>query len=146
MALFDDPPLKQSSLQVQTDLHDLPKVLDLFEQFNLPSVSYEIWCQCQLSLAEGFTNAVRHAHRDLPSTTPIDIQVTLLEDYLEMRIWDWGQPFDLATKLKSLPNPPDDPGTPGGRGLIYMKQLSDELYYERVSEQQNCLVMRKKIK
>lgn len=146
MALFDDRPLLQSRLQVQTDLNALAKVLQWFDQFNLPPVSQEMWCQCQLVLAEGFTNAVRYAHKDLPPTTPIDIEVMLFTDWLEMRIWDWGQPFDLAAKLKSLPNPPADPGTPGGRGLIYMKQLTDELSYPRISEQQNCLVMRKKIK
>ncbi|WP_309228892.1 ATP-binding protein [Microcoleus sp. FACHB-831] len=146
MALFDDRPLQQSRLQVQTDLNALANVLQWFEQFNLPPVSQEMWYKCQLVLVEGFTNAVRHAHQDLPLTTPIDIEVTLFNDWLEMRIWDWGQPFDLATKLKSLPDPPHDPGTPGGRGLIYMQQLNDELYYERISEQQNCLVMRKRIK
>jgi serine/threonine-protein kinase RsbW len=38
----------------------------------------------------------------LPSETPIELEVTVFNDSLEMRIWDYGQPFDLEAKLSEL--------------------------------------------
>ncbi|NEO49184.1 MAG: ATP-binding protein, partial [Moorea sp. SIO4A3] len=31
----------------------------------------------------------------------------------------------------------------GGRGLMFMNQLTDEVSYQRLSDQRNCLLMRK---
>ena len=55
-----------------------------------------------LIFAEGFTNVVRHAHQNLPPTTLIDLEVKLFDDYLEIRIWDRGQPFKLEAILHSI--------------------------------------------
>jgi serine/threonine-protein kinase RsbW len=146
VALFDEQPLKQSHLLVQTDLNDLRKVLGWFEQFNLPILHAYIWGQCQLALTEGFTNAVRHAHRDLPQTTPIDIEVKVFADRIEMRIWDQGPPFDFHAKLQWVRKHPPRLTDTGGRGMLWMQQLTDEVCYQRLPDQRNCLVMVKKIK
>lgn len=146
MALFEAQPLQQSRLLLQTDLTDLAKVLMWFEQFNTPPVTLDLWNKCQLALTEGFTNAVRHAHQDLPTTTPIEIEVKLFADRLEMRIWDKGEPFDLLAKLKlAIENPPGVADS-CGRGLLWMYQLTDKLCYTRLPDQRNCLKMQKKIK
>lgn len=145
MALFDEQPLQQSRLLLQTDLNELRQVLGWFDQFNHPPLPPYLWGQCQLALTEGFTNAVRHAHRDLPQGTPIDIEVMVFLERIEMRIWDKGQPFDLQAKLRSvIENPPGIEST-NGRGLLWMHQLTDELRYVRLPDQRNCLVMRKNI-
>lgn len=137
---------QRSHLQVRTDLNALSEVLQWFEQFNLPSFPANLWWQCQTALAEGFTNAVRHAHCHLPDTTPIDIEVEIRDRYLEMRIWDWGKPFDLEAKLEAICQEPFDPlEKENGRGLIFMKKLTDEVCYTRTPDQRNCLLMRKKI-
>jgi len=52
--------VKHISLQVNTDMNSLTKVLDWFEQLQDLSLPNEVWFQFQLALAEGFTNAVRH--------------------------------------------------------------------------------------
>ncbi len=146
MALFDEQPLRKSRLLLQTDLNDLRQVLGWFEQFNLPPLPPYLWGQCQLALTEGFTNAVRHAHRDLPQATLIALEVMVFAERIEMRIWDKGQAFDLQAKLKSvLENPPGLEST-DGRGLLWMHQLADELRYERLPDERNCLLMRKKIR
>jgi len=49
---------------------------------------------------EGFTNAVRHAHKNLPLETPIELEVMVLNEHLEVKILDWGEPFDIQAKLK----------------------------------------------
>jgi serine/threonine-protein kinase RsbW len=51
-------------------------------------------------VVEGFTNAVRHAHKNLPRSTPIDLEITVFNERLEIKIWDLGKPFDFKAKLK----------------------------------------------
>ncbi len=156
MALFKKPwklvwlrhneqPLRQSSLQVETDLHAVTQVLQWFEEFTVPILPQPLQSHCQLAFVEGFTNAVRHAHHHLPSTTPIELELRVFPDCLEMRIWDHGEPFDLQAKLEALCQEELDPlDKVGGRGLIFMHQLTDELAYLRESDNRNCLLMRKR--
>lgn len=143
----NEQPIKESRLQVQTNLSALAEVLQWFEQFNSLLLPHNLWWQSQVALTEGFTNAVRHAHQHLPETTPIDIEVKVFTDFLEMRIWDWGKPFDLAAMLQKLRDldEPDPLEREGGRGLMFMDQLTDELDYARMPDRRNCLVMKKRI-
>ncbi len=133
----------QKSLQVHTDLGELPDVLSWFDQFQYPLLPYSIWLQCQLALAEGFTNAVRHAHRCQPTDTPIEIEVSLLNHALEIRIWDYGPGFDLDTTIDQMPQEIDQ-DSESGRGLRLMQQLADRLSYARVENNRNCLLIVKR--
>lgn len=140
----NDKPLKESRLQVETDLNAVPEVLQWFEQFTSPLLPQQFCGECQLALVEGFTNAVRHAHHHLPPTTPIELELELFPQYLEMRVWDQGQPFDWQAKLDALCQEDVDPlEKEGGRGLMFMNQLTDELSYVRFTDERNCLLMRK---
>lgn len=140
----NEKPLKQSRLQVETNLTALTDVLQWFEQFTAPLLPQRFRWQCQIVVVEGFTNAVRHAHQHLPSTTLIELELKLFTHCLEMRIWDWGEPFDLHAKLESLCQEECDPlEKEGGRGLMFMQQLTDELSYQRLPDGRNCLLMRK---
>jgi serine/threonine-protein kinase RsbW len=141
----NDKPLKESRLQVETDLNAVPEVLQWFEQFTSPLLPQQFCGECQLALVEGFTNAVRHAHHHLPPTTPINLDLALFPQYLEMRVWDHGQPFDWQAKLEALCHEDIDPlEKEGGRGLMFMNQLTDELSYVRFTDERNCLLMRKR--
>lgn len=141
----NDKPLKESRLQVETDLNAVPEVLQWFEQFTSPLLSQQFCGECQLALVEGFTNAVRHAHHHLPPTTPVELELQLFPQYLEMRVWDHGQLFDWQGKLDALCSEDIDPlEKEGGRGLMFMKQLTDELSYVRFTDERNCLLMRKR--
>jgi serine/threonine-protein kinase RsbW len=51
-------------------------------------------------VSEAFTNAVRQAHKNLPRETPIELEITVFNERLEIKIWDWGEPFDFQPKLK----------------------------------------------
>jgi serine/threonine-protein kinase RsbW len=97
-----------------------------------------------VALAEGFTNTVRYAHKNLPPTTPIDLELTFSSHSLEIKIWDHGQPFDLQAKLDS---PQQDPVAPlemeSDRGLLFMRSLTDSLQYIRTGEGRNCLILQK---
>lgn len=132
--------LSKNHIQLKTDLKNLTDVLVWFDRLYNPLIPREVWLRCQLALAEAFTNAVRHAHKNQPLEVPIDIEVTLTENCIEMRIWDYGSPFDLKEKLKTMPvNHENDSG--GGRGLRLLEAIADHLSYTRIAEDRNCLLM-----
>lgn len=142
--------LNESHLQVGTDLKAVTQVLQWFEEFTSPLLPQPFGSQCQLALVEGFTNAVRHAHHDLPQTVPIELELKVFAHSLEMRIWDKGPPFDLEAKLSEALcqkecNPLAHLEQEGGRGLLFMHQLMDEVSYLRLPDQRNCLVLRKQL-
>ena len=132
--------LSKNCLQLKTDLKVLTDVLMWFDQLYNSVIPREVWLRCQLALAEAFTNAVRHAHKNKSVEVPIDIEVTLTEKCIEMRIWDYGLPFDLKEKLKLMPvNHENDSG--GGRGLRLLEATTDHLSYTRNTDDRNCLLM-----
>lgn len=136
--------VKQYHLQVKTELEDLKEVLQWFEGLVFPLVPQKMGWQCEVALVEAFTNAVRHAHQNLPKNTPIDLEVELQPNFLEMRIWDRGQPFDFKAKLLKGEQEASSIEKEGGRGLQFIKKLTDELQYLNLPNHRNCLVMRKK--
>ena len=138
-----NPEIKQYHLQVKTELEALKEVLQWFEGLVFPLVPQKTGWQCEVALVEAFTNAVRHAHQNLPENTPIDLEVELQPNFLEMRIWDWGHPFDIKAKLTKSEREADVMEREGGRGLQFINKLTDELQYLNLPNHRNCLVMRK---
>lgn len=131
-----------SQIEIQTDPKELKSVLAWFDQFQASPIPHNIWLQCQLALIEGFTNALRHAHAGLPTTTPICIEVAISDRTVDIRIWDRGPGFDLATVLRhkiSVNNPDSE----GGRGLKIMYLVADRLTYEPSPGSGNCLHLHK---
>jgi serine/threonine-protein kinase RsbW len=133
---------QQSHLTVRSDLTVLNQVQDWFKLFCLQNSSKFLWLESQLyplnlALTEGFTNAVRHAHQKLPLETAIELDLTLWDDRIEIRIWDHGQPFDPDV----LEEP--KPGTlrKGGYGWFLLRRLADRVVYERCSDGRNCLII-----
>lgn len=133
--------LEQDHLRVQSDLKMLNQVQQWFEDFCLQHLA-QSWSEAQLyrlnlAIAEGFTNAVRHAHQTLPRETTIDLDLTLWGDRLEIRIWDRGKPFDPD----ALEEP--EPGTlqEGGYGWFLLRRLADRVVYERSADGRNCLII-----
>lgn len=134
----------QLSFQVESKLTHLEEVLSNFESLKRQWIPSKVWLQCQLALAEGFTNAVRHAHWDKPSDTPIKIQIDLSSEEIIIRIWDYGKYFQLDDIcLYEDENSQRD--AIGGRGIRIMQQIANELSYERLPDSRNCLVIKKNI-
>lgn len=97
-------PIQKICLKVNTDLNTVAQVLQWYEQLEQLPIPKKILDQCKLALIEGFTNAVRHAHKDMPIETPIELEVTVFTGRLEMKVWDYGQPFDLKARLREILN------------------------------------------
>ncbi len=131
-------------LQVLTKLEALQEVLQWYEEGISPHLPEKTGWQCEVALVEAFTNAVRHAHQDLPSNTPIDLEVELYPNSLEMRIWDRGKSFDLTAQLQANRDNVTSLEKEGGRGLQFIKKLTDDLQYLSNLDYGNCLVIKKK--
>ena len=130
----------QARLTVRSHLEELSGVQRWFRTL-ISRMSVETpWIddqfdQLNLALAEGFTNAVRHAHADLPETTPIDIELSVSSGRLEIRIFDRGQPFDPDVLTEPEPGALRE----GGYGWFLLRRLSDRVSYECVQDRLNCL-------
>lgn len=130
---------QQDHLTVNSNLTVLNHVQKWFEKFwhrhdpNFPRRDNQLH-RLNLALAEGFTNAVRHAHSGLSADTSIDIQVALHDDRMEIEIWDWGQPFDPTGVREPQPGTLQE----GGYGWYLLRRLSDDVSYQRQG-QRNCL-------
>jgi serine/threonine-protein kinase RsbW len=131
---------KKVKIAVSTDLSLLSQVLVWFDQFKQAALPYAVWLQCQLALAEGFTNAVRHAHQGKPSETPIEIEVSTRSEAIEIRIWDQGSGFDLEKSLSKIPAFVDLLAE-GGRGLKIIEKSADVFSYTRTNDHRNCLLI-----
>jgi len=134
--------MQQDHLTVKSYLSLLNPVQKWFEQFCLKYLAQLDWSESQLyrlnlALAEGFTNAVKHAHRDLPPETIVEIELTLWMNRLEIRIWDYGKPFDPDALSEPAP------GTlqVGGYGWFLLRRLVDRVAYERTGDNRNCLLI-----
>ncbi|HEY9610297.1 glycosyltransferase family 2 protein [Allocoleopsis sp.] len=132
--------LQSFQLQVNTEPKDLSQVLSWFEQLPHLSIPTNVWLECQTALAEGFDNAVRHAHKGLLPETPIHIEVIIFTQSLEMRIWDYGPDFDFEGHLQQMSDEVDEMAE-GGRGLGIMQQIADYLSYTRTTDNRNCLLI-----
>ena len=78
--------LRSIKIIVPSDLKALDQMLLQFNQIYQDSIPFKDWLQCRLALVKGFTNAVRHAHKDLASDVPILIEVLLKETAREIKI------------------------------------------------------------
>ncbi len=135
--------VSKHQIRVKSALTELGQLLSWFNQLNQSMIPSTVWVQCQTALAEGFTNAVRHAHKNKSVETPIDVEVTIQEGFLEIRVWDYGAIFDLAQKLEATSKIVDQISI-GGRGLVLLNRISDRLSYDRTADQRNCLLIVKK--
>lgn len=141
-----EKPIKESYLQVSSDLSALTRVWQWFEGTLKPVLAEQLRWECEIAITEAFTNAVLHAHKNLPKQTPIELEVKLFRHSLEIRIWDWGQPFDLLAQLQSLHKKNIQPlEREHEMGLLFIEKLTDELQYVRLKNERNCLLMRKRI-
>lgn len=134
---------QQKYFQVKSDLIYLKEVLRQFESIRQKWVTQKDWLLCQLALAEAFTNAVRHAHKNKPSETPIDIEIKVTEEEINIKMWDYGQPFELTSVLK--PTSSRRNLASGGRGIEILLKIADELKYNRLPDNRNCLLIKKNL-
>lgn len=125
--------LEKARLSVQSHLEELVAVQQWFRVLISRLAIDNPWIndqfdQLNLALAEGFTNAVRHAHADLPGSTPIEIELMMQPEQIEICIFDQGEPFDPS----SLSEPKPGALREGGYGWFLLRRLADKVTYDRM--------------
>ena len=131
--------LERAHLTVSSHLEELSTVQRWFRLLVARLATESPWIdeqfnQLNLALAEGFTNAVRHAHANLPANTPIDIELSLNPERIELRIFDRGAPFDPD----SLSEPVAGSLREGGYGWFLLRRLADRVSYDCLPRQVKC--------
>ena len=99
--------------------------------------------EVNLAVNEAATNIIEHAYGG-KGKGEIRITYQIVPDYLVLRLYDRGIPFDphmieqpkLHLKLEEL--------TPRGLGLYWMRKLMDDVQFEFSPEQGNILTMKKR--
>ncbi|MBF2065614.1 MAG: anti-sigma regulatory factor [Calothrix sp. C42_A2020_038] len=136
---------------MKTELHvpsDL-KFLTIVEDWLLGCLKVELgqsvdWSKqsnrLRLVLVEAYSNAVRHAHKDLPNA-PILIRLELKDRDIALEIWDRGDGFDMSDYF--APNPTDK--QEGGYGWLIMNRLMDKVEYQLQVNGGNCLKLEAKL-
>lgn len=135
--------LRSIKIEVPSQLAALDRVLVEFERIYQNFIPLQDWLQCRIALAEGFTNAVRHAHQDLPPDVPIGIEIILTMSTIRIQIWDYGSDFDLQGFITETSRQHEG-WLASGRGIPILKKIADRLEYYRTEQQQNCLLIVKK--
>lgn len=131
------------NMEIPGDLQELDRLLLKFNQIYQDFIPCKDWLQCRLALAEGFTNAVRHAHKNIPKEIPIEIEVLLKRNSMEIRIWDYGSAFNLKGFITETSRRHNGWLT-SGRGIPLLNKIADRLDYQRTQQQKNCLIIVKK--
>lgn len=94
-----------------------------------------------VSLQEAITNVLRHGYSE-DQAPKIELHLKLCEGAFEIELRDWAEPFN-PTEVWGAPDTSDPMAIPeGGYGIHMMREVFDELSYERVDDQ-NVLKMRK---
>ncbi len=117
-------------LKLDSDPGSLAAVRKAVEMFSSNSgFSEKAANDVGLCVNETLANIIRHAYSG-KTDRPIEIRVEAHDDRLIVLIRDWGAGVDPST----IPQPPYDPLTPGGVGLLCIKKLMDEVSYTPQSD------------
>ncbi|BAB73983.1 ATP-binding protein [Anabaena sp. FACHB-709] len=154
MSPHTDSQTHHSTLQVASDWDAVATVVEWFEKFNCKQLPYQIWIEGQTALIEGFTNAVRHAHKHLNPQTPVELAVTLDPQYFQICIWDQGDIFNFEAALEKLSEKTNDQAFnpldhEAHWGCIFFLKLRRDyawtVSYNRELAGRNCLFLKKNL-
>lgn len=89
----------------------------------------------RLALAEGYSNAVRHAHKG-EASLPILLRLELVQDIICLEIWDQGDGYDINKYSAPVPQDRQE----GGYGWMILSRLVDKVQYQTgIGGHSNCL-------
>lgn len=114
---------------------------DIAKELNrYPGAKENLAYHLNLVLTEAMVNAIKYAHSDDPDKT-VHIIINVNEDELYIKVYDYGQGFDI----NAVPPPDFEKLEDQGRGIFIMKCLMDSVSYKKLNDV-NVLELTKKLK
>ena len=113
---------------------------EIFEKIN---INEDLKDELVLAIAEAAQNIVKHAYKNIDSTTDkMEIKISLKDSELEIGFFDKGRPVDNA----NVRHRKIDDIKPGGLGTFFIQQIMDAVVFKEGEKPWiNHLVLTKKI-
>jgi serine/threonine-protein kinase RsbW len=107
-------------------------------------MSEDVIYNCQLAVDEICTNIIEHGYQLQGADKAIQVICGVQIPFFDITIIDEGPPFNPLNQLEPDPAVPLDQRGEGGWGIYFVKQMMDEVFYQR-RDGFNHLLMRKRI-
>ena len=116
-------------LVIQSKIENVSLVENLIDEVAIElSIISDLYGNVLISTIEAVTNAIVHGNENNPEKN-VSIEVIKDEKKLTIIVEDEGDGFDL--NLVPDPTKPDYIEKPDGRGIFLMKNLTDDLEFEK---------------
>lgn len=116
-------------LVIQSKIENVSLVENLIDEVAIElSIISDLYGNVLISTIEAVTNAIVHGNDNNPKKN-VSIEVIKDEKKLTIIVEDEGDGFDL--NLVPDPTKPDYIEKPDGRGIFLMKNLTDDLEFEK---------------
>ena len=136
--------MKDTHLILHNDIQKIPQLADFVETIaEEKQLSQSMAMSLNLALEEAVTNVILYAYPD-GADGLVDVEAILKEHSLEFIITDSGVPFDPTAAPEVDVTLSVEERPIGGLGIYLVRQLMDEVRYQRLGDK-NVLSMTKKI-
>ncbi len=135
----------QQVLNIRNDIQSLPLVNEWIEQCcEEAGLGLDWVMKFQLVIEEMVSNVIFYAYDSQQQEAAIELRFTWEAGTVSILLRDWGKPFDPTAKEDPDITLSVDDRPIGGLGIFMVKQLMDEVRYERVGSS-NLLTLQKRI-
>lgn len=135
----------QQVLNIRNDIQSLPLVNEWIEQCcEEAGLGLDWVMKFQLVIEEMVSNVIFYAYDPQQQEAAIELRFTWEAGTVSILLRDWGKPFDPTAKEDPDITLSVDDRPIGGLGIFMVKQLMDEVHYERVGSS-NLLTLQKRI-
>ena len=131
-------------ITLRNSLSEIERLANTITQFGKEhSFSDKAIFDVNLALEEIVNNIISYAYKD-KNEHQINIHLELKDAELVLKVVDDGVPFNPLEVPEPDIDKPLEERQPGGLGLFFVRNLTDELEYRREKDK-NIFIMRKKI-
>ena len=135
----------QQVLNIRNDIQSLPLVNEWIKQCcEEAGLGLDWVMKFQLVIEEMVSNVIFYAYDSQQQEAAIELRFTWEAGTVSILLRDWGKPFDPTAKEDPDITLSVDDRPIGGLGIFMVKQLMDEVRYERVGSS-NLLTLQKRI-
>lgn len=135
----------QQVLNIRNDIQSLPLVNEWIEQCcEEVGLGPDLVMKFQLVIEEMVSNVIFYAYDPQQQDAAIELRFTWEAGVVSILLRDWGKPFDPTAKEDPDITLSAEERPIGGLGIFLVKQLMDEVHYDRIGSE-NRLILQKKI-